>query len=112
MSHGYEAHITLSTADADIGRSVAKEFGWKHSEIARDPLLGDDVYFYLTAHHPGYNTLYREMKGVISYLQCHYNVKIYREKIEHIVYDVRHDRIPAKSKPLPGGGLGRCDDGT
>lgn len=92
----FECHITVSTADADKAKFfVEQRMGavkWKHSEIARDPVLGDDTYFYLTAHATAYEVMHLEMKYAVRWLGDH-NVPVLREKIELIMFDT-------KEKPL------------
>lgn len=84
----YECHITCYLSDAKIAASVAQQFGWKTSEIARDPLLGDGTYFYLTKHADDYMTLYVEMSvAVVTLLRS--DAFVVRQKIEHIVFDTK-----------------------
>lgn len=84
----YECHITIAVKHADVGEKVATAFGWKTSEIKRDPLLGDDSHFYLTAHEHARDKMRAAMLEVEKTLQ-NMQVPILRSKIEHIIYDTK-----------------------
>ena len=88
----YECHITLMVADSTAATPIAKEAGWKTSKIDGDPLLGDRVFFYLTAHSASYHMLYTKMERTVSLLNRQ-GIAVVREKIEHILHDIRfpHD---------------------
>lgn len=92
MSADYECHITCYTSQAEAAAEVAKEFHWKTSEIARDPLLGDDTYFYLTSHGATYEQIFTRMKATVDALTLR-GVRVAREKIEHIVYDTKKSLV-------------------
>lgn len=86
----FECHIT---SDADKEHTewledAAREYHWKTSEIARDPVLGQATYYYLTSHSDDYIQLYNKMKATCSYLFA-MGVPVYREKIELIMYDTK-----------------------
>lgn len=82
----YECHITVTIADAAFAEKLAKDLGWKTSEIKRDPVLGDTSHFYLTKHDADCGYLYNEMKKA-RYSLIHGGVTPLREKIEHIIHD-------------------------
>lgn len=85
----YESHITIELKDAiPWGIAVAQAQKWKTSQIDGDPLLGDKVYFYLTAHDSDYHRLFDRMKETVEALESN-NVVVLREKIEHIIYDTK-----------------------
>lgn len=84
----YECHITCHQKDAIPATTVAQGHHWKTSEIARDPVLGEATYFYLTSHGATYDHLYGRMKAASEALQS-LGVEVVREKIEHIVYDTK-----------------------
>jgi hypothetical protein len=84
----YECHITLSTADASVAAAVAKYLHWKTSEIARDPVLGDDTFYYLTSHHTDYDAMKGRMEMCVTALK-NSGAKVIREKIELIVHDTK-----------------------
>lgn len=86
----YEIHITCLTSQSAKATKIAKEFHWKTSEIARDPVLGNDTYFYLTTHADTLDTAYLRMQQAVDALYCT-NVTVLREKIEHIVHDYRYE---------------------
>lgn len=82
----YEAHITSEVAHATVLARIANKFGWKTSEIARDPVLGNATYFYLTKHGVDPGQLHTEMAraaAVMEYLE----VPVIRLKIEKIMFD-------------------------
>lgn len=85
----YECHITLYLGDGVVGSQVAKRLHWKTSQISRDPVLGDDTYFYLTTHASDYPAMRGRMDEALEELRG-LQVHIVREKIECIVHDVRH----------------------
>jgi hypothetical protein len=88
----YETHITVSTANAKEATEIAKIAGWKTSEIARDPLLGEDTFFYLTRHSKNYNKTVLELENCIKFLK-EYEIPILREKIEYVIYDTKKKLI-------------------
>lgn len=84
----YECHITVSTDDAEVATNVAKELHWKTSEIARDPILGDKNFFYLTTHTDDFPKMWERMNLASKYLKAS-NVSVIREKIELIIHDTK-----------------------
>lgn len=88
MNTHYECHITCHLKDAKIAEKVAVDLHWKTSEIARDPVLGKDSYFYLTSHSLDYNSMFSRMEQAAIQLR-EAGVEVLREKIEHIVYDTK-----------------------
>jgi hypothetical protein len=85
----YEIHLTVDTAHAERATWVANAFHWKTSEIARDPVLGNKNYFYLTKYTEDLEIALREIMTASSALKLH-GVPLIREKVEHIVHDVRY----------------------
>lgn len=85
----FECHITVSTAHAEIATKIAEGSHWKTSEIARDPLLGDRNFFYLTKHSVVLGTLMADMRNAVKSLSMT-GVPVLREKIEVIIHDVRY----------------------
>lgn len=84
----YECHITTTIGDADAAERIAATFGWKTSEIKRDPVLGDASHFYLTAHDSNYLRLHQKMIMAADDLR-NLGCMVLREKIELIVYDTK-----------------------
>ena len=84
----FECHITVSTDDAEVATIVAKELHWKTSEIARDPVLGDKNFFYLTTHTKGYTEMWDKLRLAVKTLE-EMSVSVIREKIELIVHDTK-----------------------
>jgi len=84
----YECHVTTTVAHADAAEALAQEFGWKTSQIQRDPLLGDDTFFYLTKHNADFLTLYQQMTLLVLRMTSD-GLPVLREKIEHIIYDTK-----------------------
>lgn len=81
-----EAHITVHTKDAAVATLVAEALHWKTSQIARDPVLGDKDYFYLTMH--GYNLTELEGKVGEAITRLRNNrVWVIRSKIEAVLID-------------------------
>lgn len=72
-----------------IATAVSLVRNWKTSEIARDPVLGDDVFFYLTQHSKDLQSLQRDMEQLVRHLQSA-GVTVLREKIEVIIHDIRY----------------------
>lgn len=85
----YECHITVPQSHSSEAGHVAWYMRWKTSEIARDPLLGDDTHFYLTCHATDYDIIWRKMRSTIAHLEAQH-VPVLREKIERIEHDVRY----------------------
>lgn len=89
----YECHITCHLHDAAFAGAVATALHWKTSEIARDPVLGSDTYFYLTSHGATYGDLFTRMEEAEAAL-VRQGVEVVRKKIEHIVYDTKTGMRP------------------
>lgn len=84
----FECHITVSTEDAEIATEIAKELHWKTSEIARDPILGNSTYFYLTTHTKDYMSMWERLRLAVASFERK-NIPVIREKIELIVHDTK-----------------------
>ena len=84
----FECHITTTVTSAEEAERLAKLFGWKTSEIKRDPLLGDASHFYLTRHDRSYRRIETDMKLLAADLRA-VGCVVLREKIELIVYDTK-----------------------
>lgn len=82
----YECHITCRQVDAEAAAAVAQAKHWKTSEIARDPVLGQATYYYLTSHSDDYMIMFRRMKEAVTALK-EVDAWVLREKIELIMYD-------------------------
>lgn len=87
----YECHITVALTDGPAAAAaVAKlDAGWKTSEIARDPILGDETYFYLTCHADTWDAIRTKMNCAVFALGvagCPFPIRL---KVEHIVYDTK-----------------------
>ena len=61
MKYLHECHITINMDDGKIGEALAQSLHWKTSCIARDPVLGEKTYFYLTTHHDSYEQIWAKM---------------------------------------------------
>lgn len=84
----YECHITVAVRDAGAAQRLADLYGWKTSEIKRDPVLGDDSYFYLTQHSTKREDIFSRMH-TMNFDLDEAGVPVIRSKIEHIVYDTK-----------------------
>jgi hypothetical protein len=84
----FECHITIALEDAEIGAQIAGVLHWKTSEIARDPVLGKDSYFYLTTHSQTIQVMLTRMNAATGALR-QAGVHVIREKIELIIHDIR-----------------------
>lgn len=100
----YECHITLSTADAPAASVIARTLHWKTSEIARDPVLGEDTFYYLTSHDIDYDRMFDRMEMCCMVLRAS-GVNIIREKIELIVHDTKMNLV------APRGSITRTGEG-
>jgi hypothetical protein len=87
----FECHITLDKEHAFAATAITDDQApiWKTSEIARDPLLGDKNFFYLTTHHAELRTIQRRMDWMVDFLRSH-GIPVLREKIEVIIHDFRY----------------------
>lgn len=82
----FECHVTVDVKDAPLAAQIAVLEGWSTSEIARDPVLGNKNYFYLTKHSKFVNKLFFEMNQ-LTLLFAKANIEVLREKIEVIIHD-------------------------
>lgn len=85
----FEVHITCFEMQSEAATQVAQDLHWKTSQIARDPVLGDETYFYLTTHGRDLQQTITRMNECVRTLQYR-GVLVVREKIEVIIHDVRH----------------------
>lgn len=87
----YEIHVTCYARDAVVMKEMAAHavFPWKFSQIAGDPILGDDTYAYLTAHRSTESSARAALADCVADLKRR-KITIVREKIEEIIHDVRH----------------------
>lgn len=88
MKDIFECHITCNRADADAVKAVAEYVGWKFSQIDGDPVLGKEVFCYLTTHDNHFITMNERMEKAAACLQA-VNVHVVRKKIELIIYDTK-----------------------
>lgn len=86
----YECHITIPRDSADIGETIATELHWKFSKIDGDPVLGKKVFAYLTTHDSDLLRMRERMQTAADALRAR-GIDVVREKIELIVYDVKHN---------------------
>lgn len=84
----FECHITISPIYAFIAEGIAKEQHWKTSEIARDPVLGQESYFYLTTHANDWQVMFERMQQCSCALKLN-GIPVIREKIEMILHDTK-----------------------
>lgn len=88
MDKGYECHLTFR---ADAARQVENQANgfWKFSRIEGDPVLGQELYCYLTGWSPYMGVMEDEMRIKIDQVRS-YGLPLVRAKIEHIIYDQRY----------------------
>ena len=86
----YECRITVPLRDAGKAEAVARKRSdyWATSQIDGDPVLGDAVHYYLTAHDHAFYSIFGRMKSLKAEL-VEAGVEVLRLKIEQIVYDSR-----------------------
>lgn len=84
----FECHITCRVKDQERIDLIAKNWHWKTSEIKRDPVLGDDSYYYLTTRHNNLVQMYDRMCHMANTLKAK-DIEVVREKIEVIVHDTK-----------------------
>jgi hypothetical protein len=102
----YECHITVLSKDGPAAEQVARALHWKTSEIARDPVLGKDTYFYLTSHGNEFEKIQSRAAEATNALRS-IGVHVLRMKIEEIVIDVRYPVVEVME--AVHGGLTQCD---
>ncbi|HEY6437744.1 MAG TPA: hypothetical protein VIY47_14230 [Ignavibacteriaceae bacterium] len=96
----FECHITVSTDHAEAAEIIAKEVHWKTSEIARDPVLGDKNFFYLTTHTKDYGAMWTRLRNCVILLE-NAEIPVIREKIELIIHDTKVKVNEAQVWQLP-----------
>ena len=84
----YECHVTTTVAYSVAAGELAQQMGWKTSQIERDPLLGDDTFFYLTTHSTTQNSIMVLMAELTDEMR-RAEIPVLRAKVEHIVYDTK-----------------------
>lgn len=85
----FECHITCRLSDAEKAADIVASTRWKTSEIARDPVLGDDTHFYLTTHDSSVEDMFANMNAAVRALRL-VGVKVLRAKIEATIHDERY----------------------
>lgn len=88
MKDIFECHITFDRKYGDQVRGIAKQFGWKYSQIDGDPVLGKDVFCYLTSHDDHFINMNTRMTQVAEASEDA-GAKVLRKKIELIIYDTK-----------------------
>lgn len=91
----FECHITIPREFGPIVRTYWDGVqGWGYSQIDGDPILGKQVYCYLTRYDSDAVTLLSKMKETVGALRTNH-IPVLREKIEEIIYDTKtgHDVI-------------------
>ena len=86
----FEIHITCFCSQATQAAQVASALKWKTSEIKRDPVLGNDTYYYLTKYAASLELAHAELRTCVDQL-INNKIVVIREKIEHIVHDKRYE---------------------
>lgn len=90
----YECHITLELTNIAYIEELIESMGWKFSKIDGDPVLGEGVKCYATAHFnasKNVSEVIEEMSHVAGSLHvCGY--KVIRQKVELIVYDTKRKK--------------------
>jgi hypothetical protein len=94
MKDSYECHITVPRDHLDEAETCVDPGYWRSSRIDGDPVLGKQVYGYLTAHDHDLQTLFANMDAAANTLRAA-GVVVIREKIEHIIHDTKTGRILA-----------------
>jgi hypothetical protein len=84
----YECHITVDTVYAEAATIIAQDLHWKTSEIARDPVLGNKNFFYLTTHSSKAPVIFARMEEACNVLEAA-GVPVIRQKIELIIHDTK-----------------------
>jgi hypothetical protein len=90
----FECHITMSRSDGPAALNVSAEYShlegglWKYSQIDGDPVMGQQVFCYLTRYDTSYVRLYSAMKTLVAALPQN-GVNVLRQKIELIMYDTK-----------------------
>ncbi len=98
MKTYYECHVTFRVRGQTPGdrETFPKLRGWKLSSIDGDPVLGDGVKHYLTAHFHEETPILRmvgRMKDVTQRLEMSNYFEVLRMKIEHVVYDSKQHEV-------------------
>ncbi len=84
----FECHITYPRDKSDIIENLAKKLHWKFSKIDGDPVLGKEVFCYLTTHDKDFCNIQTRMIWARE-AGLEYNISPVREKIECILYDTK-----------------------
>ena len=83
----YEAHITYK-AEHRAHLEALLIPGWKFSAIDGDPVLGKEVYCYLTSYDKDGKNLLARMQRTVETI----GFEAVRQKVEQIVYDTKTGR--------------------
>lgn len=88
----YEVHITVDLKHNKEAQQVADKHGWKTSEIARDIILGQKSYFYLTQHFREKDKAFEELASTVYSLTVNFKIPVIRQKIELIIFDTKESK--------------------
>lgn len=84
----FEAHITYDANHAFAVENF-KGDGWKFSKIDGDPVLGQQLFCYLTAHGDYAKELLAGMQQRALVISSLFGVQPLRMKIERVIYDTK-----------------------
>lgn len=84
----FECHITYPRDKADIIEKFASDLHWKFSKIDGDPVLGKEIFCYLTTHSDDYMKMFSKMIATVHTISNE-DIKPVREKIELIMFDTK-----------------------
>lgn len=88
MSLNFECHITCKAKDAQLVAQLGEEVGWKFSQIDGDPVLGKELFCYLTMHKTKFQSIYVNLQAAQTLLSSN-GIEVVRSKIELILYDTK-----------------------
>lgn len=93
MNLNFECHVTIrnfaQVSTKTVLELVAQQLRWKTSVIQGDPILGEESFFYFTAHAGDYMEMYERMRTLLKRLHEE-KIPVCRKKIELVLYDQRN----------------------
>lgn len=88
----FEAHMTFPRDCGFMVKAIGERHGWKYSEIAGDPVLGEKNFAYLTRWEKDLEVMQIEMDVIRRAVRNYPDagpIPLLREKIEVVIYDRR-----------------------
>ena len=84
----FEIHVTMPAESKERTTEILGQVGFKFSALKGDPIMGDDLLFYGTAHTRTEDQAHLKLAQATKALEDS-GITVLRRKIEHVIFDSR-----------------------